>query len=162
MAQSTVNPGHGEGSCTWDASANGQTLDSNVSFVAPKEGMLGKQCEAQLFYSWVGNAGDLKVEIEESIDGTQAMVDLTPTLANEWRFDTISWPCDAGESYKLQVEATADAAILKYDQAYWGSPLQEIQISDASLVAIVEHPAANSPDFLIKFFHSNSSLSFTE
>jgi len=134
LAQETSVQGFGAGSCKWDASAAAQTLDHDSTFTPVKAGMAGRNCVAQMSYTWVGTPGDLAMQVQEDTDGLKVAVDLTPTASGVWRKDSISWPCEAGESYKFRITATTNAAEIIYDEVHLGNDIREIEISQSSHV----------------------------
>ena len=124
------SPGFGSQSGSWDASATSQTLDSALKAVP--SGLEDRHCTAGFQYKWLGNAGDLKFQVIDS--GASLLAEKDIIVTTDWQKEVLAFDCPSGESIRIRIISTADAAVLLIDEAEIGQS-NLIQISQTQLVA---------------------------
>ena len=117
FAVSSTDPLEGTYSATWDPSATGQFVRS-FSYTVPA-GLVGGRCMVKMKYLWdSGVAGDILFNVD---DGTNniASLSLEPT-AGAARFAVLNFDCPSSGSFRVELESTADAAVIKWDKNILG------------------------------------------
>lgn len=139
FAAETGAPAFGDQSGSWDASATGEFLRSAA--VAIPEGLKGRSCSARIQTKWTGGTpGDLAWRIEDSSDVLIAGgPDLTNTAKNirvsaDWVEDIIFFTCPSSGDMRIEIESTADAALLLTDNWELGK-VGFVNVSQTNLVA---------------------------
>ncbi len=117
----------GSQSGTWDASASGEFLSSDV--ITIPTGLHGNICVVQSFYSWdAGSAGHIKIQ---AFDGTNVLIeqDLLVTSGGITKESFLVFTCPTSGTLQVRYESTADAAALIIDRQHLGSNIREVQVN---------------------------------
>ncbi len=141
----STNPGFGLASGSWNASASGQFLRSTA--VAIPEGLRTRSCSARIQYKWnAGTPGDLGWRVEDSSDvliaggsgfsGTAKNLD----SSSNWREDNIFFTCPSSGDMRIEIESSADAALILTDNWELGR-FDFIEVSQSAIVASAYYPA---------------------
>jgi len=118
LAATTANVAYGVSAGEWDASATGEFLRS--ADVAVPKGLEGRACLMEFEY-WLtgGSAGDVVVRMET--DGGDALTqDLTLAVNGSYQKAQMGFICPSSDSIRIEFESTANASVLRVDQAYVG------------------------------------------
>lgn len=116
----TVAPAFGLQSGSWNASATSQFLRSEA--IAIPEGLKGRACSARIQYKFTGGTvGHLGWRVEDSSDVLIAGgEDFSLTAKNidpttDWKEDIIFFTCPSSGDMRIEIESSADAALLLTD-----------------------------------------------
>lgn len=136
----TTNPLFGDQSGKLDFSAASENLDSNL--VAIEEGFVGQKCQAEIHYRWpAGSSGDIKLQALDQTPSVLTEVDLEPTTSNDTRKAQLFFDCPAlGDSLRMRLTSTADAAEIVIDSAFLGTGKNTFQLAQTTLVAHAFYP----------------------
>jgi len=132
-----ANIADGSKSVSFDAAANGDKLDSPAMTVPP--GLYNRNCLAKVMYK----GGDTNLKINVS-DGTNTLNSVTLVAATTYKRETLSFICPSSGTINVEVEATANAAIIYVDDVVIGENYLVGQVSQAELVAHIVYPATAS------------------
>lgn len=122
LSTDTSTPLYGNRSLTWDAAADGDTLDSDA--VTLTDGFDGQQCMARIYYQYLsGNDGDYELKI---YDGSADLVSVGLNVTTKTEEAFVTAPCPDSGSIRLRVEATADGGLLECDRAHLGTDVHRI------------------------------------
>lgn len=110
---SGVNKHTGAKSGSWDATANGETLQNDLTVIP--DGLQGKSC--LMTYSYKG--GDPLIEAQ-IWDGTQVIATVEIASAAGWLDRTLNFTCPTSGSIGFRLLATGDAEIIYLDAVLIG------------------------------------------
>lgn len=133
----TTEPLFGKQSGSWDASALGQTLRSNIVALSPGfAGAVGQTCQATVYYKYTGSDGDLSLQVLDQTTTVIAEIPLPATTGDEVKQGEIFWDCQTlADSAQFGFEAeVADPALLIYDNVFLGTGKQTLSISQTEVI----------------------------
>jgi len=133
LVTDTATPGEGLVSLSWDPSATGEFLRSTLTAMPISH--RDRNCEVRFRYNFEGTVGDITAVVDDGTTDLFVAESLEATASGKWALFQKPFQCPGTGSLRLELESTADAAIVKVDSIYIGTSLNTVVTNTSDWIA---------------------------